>query len=313
MKKITVLIVLLAVFSAHTVVAQESIPVTSSGELVLQISTLPEAKLGYTHSFTLPLFRRDNPLMENNNLKLQLTAEVTPVNFNAIFKTVVTPIAFIELSAGTRFGAGWPLNLFGNDIYGTGLNLPGITNAQTYSGSAFDALLWKGFAGGTFQFDLAAVVPGDWNHVVFLTYHEINFHNNLNARANEAWYFENDDGENLNGFNYYGNFVIGYQMPIFLSMVALLAEMDLHLYDTPGRAVWGDDLIRWHFSAILNFTITEKLGVAVITQFRTRRNFTNFDEHDSSQSLHFQSRILDTQDPLRLEFYRVAAIMTYKF
>ncbi|MCL2231264.1 MAG: hypothetical protein FWC01_09235 [Treponema sp.] len=313
MKKAFVIIILLACFTAHTIDAQETgVPVTSSGELVLQISTLPEAKLGYTHSFTLPLFRRDNPLMENNSLKLHLTAEATPVNINAIFKTVVTPIAFIELSAGTRFGAGWSVNLFDSDIYGTGLNLPGIANTQTYSGSAFDALLWKGFLGGTFQFDLAAVVPGDWNHVVFLTYHEINFHTNSSAGHNEAWYFENDDGENMNGFNYYGNFVIGYQMPIFLSMVALLAEMDLHLYDTPGRAVWGDDLIRWHFSGILNFTITEKLGVAVITQFRTRRNFTNFDEH-GNQSLHFQSRILDTQDPLRLEFYRVAAIMTYKF
>jgi len=313
MKKIAVLFVFLFAFSAHMLSAQDSeSSVTSSGELVLQISSLPEAKLGYTHSFSLPLLQGSSFLTEGNNIRFDLTAEVTPINFNAIFKTVFTPIAFIELSAGARAGAGWPLDLFGSYIYGTGLNLPGIANSQTYSGSAFDALLWKGFFGGTFQFDLAAVVPGDWNHVVFLTYHEINYHGNTSAGANQGWYFENDDGENLNGFNYYGNFVIGYQMPIFLNMVALLVEMDQNLYDTPGRTVWGDHLIRWHFSAILNFTVTEKLGIAVITQFRTRRNFTNFDEH-GNQSLHFQSRVLDTSNPLRLEFYRVAAILSYKF
>jgi len=313
MKKIILLLILLIAMPFISLYAQED-GVTSSGELVLQLSTLPEAKLGYTHTFRFPMLQGDNPLTEGNNLRLQLTAEVSPVSLNGIFKAVLTPIAFLEFSAGARAGAGWPINLFGSDIYGTGLNLSGTDERSGYKGSAFDALLWKGFAGGTFQFDLAAIVPGDWNHVVFLTYHEINYHANTSANANEAWYFENDDGENLNGFNYYGNFVIGYQMPIFLSMVALLAEMNQNLYDTPGRGLWGDDLIRWHFSGILNFTINEKFGIALITQFRTRRNFTNFDEHkDDNPQLHFQSRILDKSDPLRLEFYRVAAIVSLKF
>jgi len=317
-KKVTLfLITLLITISLY---AQED-GMTSSGELVLQLSTLPEAKLGYTHTLRFPMLQGDNPLTQDNNLKLQLTAEASPISLNGIVKAVLTPIAFLEFSAGGRLGAGWLLNLFGSDIYGTGLNTQGTSlNARNagytaeYKGSAFDTLLWKAWLGGTFQFDLAALVPGDWNHVVFLTYHEINYHANTSAGANEAWYFENDDGENLNGFNYYGNFVIGYQMPIFLSMVALLAEMNQNLYDTPGRSLWGDDLTRWHFSGILNFTITEKFGIALIAQFRTRRNFTNFDEHaEDKPHLHFQSRILDKSDPIRLEFYRVAAIATYKF
>jgi len=318
MKKVTLFLITLII--TVSLYAQED-GMTSSGELVLQLSTLPEAKLGYTHTFRFPVLKGDNPLTEDNNFKLQLTAEASPISINGLVKAVLTPIAFLEFSAGGRLGAGWPLNLFGSDIYGTGLNIQGISlNARNagysteYKGSAFDALLWKTWLGGTFQFDLAALVPGDWNHVVFLSYHEINYHANTSAGANEAWYFENDDGENLNGFNYYGNFVIGYQMPIFLSMVAILAEMNQNLYDTPGRSLWGDDLTRWHLSGILNFTITEKFGIALITQFRTRRNFTNFDEHaEDKPHLHFQSRILDTSNPLRLEFYRVAAIVSYKF
>jgi hypothetical protein len=153
--------------------------------------------------------------------------------------------------------------------------------------------------------------------VVFQTYHEINYHGNSRAKNGESWYFEADSGENRNGFNYYGSIVLGYQMPIFLSMVAFMAEMDLNFYDTPGRTLWGDDLMRWHFANVLQFRITEKLGAAIITQFRTMRNFTNFDLNEAKKAdapmMHYQNRILNTSNPLRLEFYRVAGILSYSF
>jgi len=296
-------------FLALPLMALDETGASSSSELVLQISTLPEAKLGFTQRFVYPFLQGDNPLTENNNVTLALTAELSPISVNGLFKTVWTPIAFFELSAGARIGAGWPINLFGSDIYGTGLNLSGSSGEAVYDGSAFDALLWKVHIGGTVQFDLAAVYPGDWNHIVALSYHEINYHGNTSAKANQAWYYEADDGENCNGFNYYGNFLIGYQMPIFLNMVALLAEMELYLYDTPGRSIWGDDLIRWTFSGIFSFEITEQFGVAVLAQFKTRRNFLESNWED----LHYQSRTLNKDDPLRLEFYRVAAAITYRF
>jgi len=295
--------------------AQEE-SITSSGELVLQASSLPEGKLGYTHSFRFPMLQGDSPLTEGNNLKLHLTAEVSPVSLIGITKAVLTPVAFLEFSAGARAAAGWNINLFGGDIYGNGLNKYDETTGISYiDGSAFDALIWKTWLSGTFQFDLAAVVPGDWNHVVFLTYHEINYNANTRASGKEAWYFEADDGENLNAFNYYGNIVLGYQMPIFLNMIAFMAEMNytIHEHDSCCEN-YGFDLMRWHFAGILNFTVTEKFSIALVTQFRTRRNYTNFNEHeDEKPFLHFTKRNLDSSDPLRLEFYRIAGIFTYKF
>ena len=167
---------------------------------------------------------------------------------------------------------------------------------------------------------MAAVVPGDWNHVVFQTYHEINYHGNSRATNGEAWYFENDSGENRNGLNYYGSIVLGYQMPTVLKMVAFMAEMDKYLYDSPAgfdRTVWGDDLIRWHFSNVLQFNLSDKFVIAIITQFRTMRNFTNFDLNEAKKNdetlMHYQSRVLDTNNPLRVEFYRVAGIFSYSF
>jgi len=321
MKKIALLMIL--PFLAMSVFADEIIGAETTSEVYLQLSTLPEAKLGFTQTFKFPFLSLDNPLMSGNNIKFSLTGEITPVSMNGSFKTVLTPIAFLEFSTGGLIGGGWPLEL-GGWLYGTGLNLPKFNVSdngfyEEYKGGALDAIHLKFFAGGTFQFDFAAIFPGDWNHVVMLSYHEINYFHNTSALAGQGWYYEADDGENRNGWNYYGNIVLGYQMPkkpIFLQMVAFMAEMENYLTDIEGvdRGIWGDDLIRWKFANILNFQFTDQFSVALITQFRTRRNFTNFDEHKDNESiLHYQSRILDKDDPLRLEFYRVAGIISFTF
>jgi len=195
MKRIIIFIVLI-LFSA--LLFAEGID--SSGEMFFLASSLPEAKLGYTHTFYFPLLQGDSVLTQGNNLKLALTAEATPISVNGIFMAVLTPLAVLELTAGGRLGAGWPLDAM--NVTGTGLNLSDENGNENYDGSPFDALLWKGFIGGTFQFDFEAIFPGEWNHVVVQSYHELSYHGNTKAKAGEAWYYEADDGENMNGLNY---------------------------------------------------------------------------------------------------------------
>jgi hypothetical protein len=278
-------------------------------ELELALSTLPEIQLKYSYRFVFPVMQGNSPLTENNNVALALSAEVAPVSLNGLVNAVWTPIAFLKFSTGGRIGSGLNANFLGADIYGIGLNLIGDDGKSVHCGKNFEALLWKTHLGALFQFDLAVIFPGAWNHVVFLTYHEINYHANTRAKANQAWFFEDDDGENMNGFNYYGNFFIGYQMPLFLNLVGFQTEMSLYLYDTPGRSVWGDDLVRWTFSGILNFNISKQIDVAMITQFKTRRNFLESNWED----LHYQRRTVNTSNPRDLEFYRVAAVLKYRF
>jgi len=286
--------------------AEES-SVESSRSLLLQISTLPEAKLTFTQQFKIPFLRGDNALTQDNNIKFALGGEITPVSLNGLFKTVLTPIAFFEFELGGRVGSGWHINLFGGDIYGIGLNTKDKPNKA--DGSAFDGALWEAHAGGAIQFDLAAIVPGEWNHVVFKSYHEINHKTYSRAGKGQAWFYEDDFGENCNGLNYYGNLLLGYQMPIFLDTVALLAEGDLYLYDTPNRELWGDERVRWTFAFVLSFTFTKKFGAALITQFRTMRNY----EQSNWEELYYRDLTINRDNPLRLEFYRVAAAVTYRF
>jgi len=308
MKKIAFLLLLAILTQAVT--AQDSEEgYTSSNELVLQISTLPEIKLGYTHRLIFPFLQGEGPLTRGNNINLSFTGEVSPVSLNALAEAVWTPIAFITLTAGVRLGTGWRLDAM--NANGIGLNIPGPgpSGEPVYDGSPFDALMWRLKFGGTFQFDLAAVLPGDWNHVVFQTYHEINYQANTRAGKNQSWYVESDDGENMNGFNFYGNYLLGYQMPLILNTVGFLAEMDLYLYDTPNRKVWGDDLIRWKFSGLFLFQFTKNWSLAILAQFKTKRNFIEPNWKD----LHYTNRHLNTSDPLLVEFYRAAAVVTYKF
>jgi hypothetical protein len=286
--------------------------IRSTTGLTFQTSTRPEAKLGITQNFVFPLLRGESPLTEGNNLSLALSAELSPVSVNGIAEAVFTPIAFLQAVAGAKAGSGWNIELFGNDIYGIGINRrAGNTTKPEVDGSPFDGLLWSAYGGAVFQFDLAALLPGDWNHVVFRTYHEARYKGNTAASSGDSWYFENDNGQNRNGLNYYGNYLLGYQMPIFLNTVGLMAEMDLYLYDTPHRKDWGDDLGRWTFGPLFNFTITKKFSAALIVQFHTRRSYTEGSEDDLTGDVFYQDRHLKTNDPL-LTFYRAAAILSYK-
>jgi len=310
--KRSVFLILIPLF-AHALFAEDvtegKTGVTALSELTLQVSSRPEVKLGFTERFIFPFLRGEGPLTKDNNIGLALTAEISPVSLNGIAEAVWTPIAFFQFVAGGRIGTGWNFELFDGKIYGIGLNRPDAAGKAENSGQAFDGLLWKLQAGAALQADLAAVVPGDWHHIVARSYHEINYKGYTRAKKHESWYYENDDGENCNGFNYYGNFLIGYQMPVFFNMFAFLTEMDLFLYDTPDRGKWGDDRIRWTFSGIFSFTITKQIGLSLVAQFRTRKNY----QEANWQELYYRNRTIDNSNPLHLEFYRVAAVMVYKF
>jgi len=269
----------------------------ASSKIILQGTSIPEIKLGFTERLEFPFLQGESSLTENNNIALEIGAEISPISLNGTVEAVLTPIAFLQFNLGGRIGSGWNIQVFDSKIYGIGLNRPNIDGIAEHYGSAFDGLLWKTQIGTALQADLAVLYPGEWNHVVARSYHEINYKGYTKAMAGESWYFEADDGENCNGFNYYGNLLIGYQMPIFIDFIALLAEADL------------SDRIRWTFSAISSFAVTEKLSFSVIPQFRTRLNYNEANWQD----LYYRNRTINHSNSMHLEFYRIAVAMIYKF
>jgi hypothetical protein len=289
--------------------------IESSTSVELQLSTLPEAKVILSQDFTVPVLQGDNALVKNNNIKFGLKYEITPISMGVWGTTVFTPIAFLEFSTGGMVGSGWNIELFGGEVRGIGLNVPDDEGKTSVDGSAFDGTFLKAYFGGAFQFDMAAVVPGDWNHILFRTNHEMRASMYSRAAPGISWFYESDHGENQNGWTYYGSYVLGYQMPIMLNTVAFLFEMEKYLYDTPNGDKWGESQARWDFGFIMNFKFTEKFSTALVTQLRLYREYENFtygnkDENDPDYNRYYLFR--EATGGSTLKFYRVAALINYR-
>jgi hypothetical protein len=287
----------------------------TSTSITLQTSTLPEAKIGITQRLTFPFLQGSNPFTEGNNLSIGLTGEISPISLNGIAQATWTPIAFAQIVAGVRLGTGWNINLFGGPLYGTKINQADGTGKEEHVGDSFGGLFWKVLGGAALQFDLAAVWPGDWHHVLFRTYHEINYNAYTGASGDQSWHFENDSGENFNGLNYYGNLVLAYQMPYLKPFipdtVGFMAEVSKYagaLPNSPNPDIWGGDLVYWTLSGLFNFSILpDRLSASVIVQFDTANNYT----FKADDDLYYRNRTVNRSDPQRLKFYRAALIVTY--
>jgi hypothetical protein len=282
----------------------------ASTELQLQLTSVPEAKARLIQSFVFPFLQGSNPLTEGNNLAAAVSADVTPVSVFGTGEITLTPAAFFLLSGGGKAGSGWDIPLG----KGIGINAPEDENAprprkaKVY-GNAFDGLIWGFWGAATVQFDLGAVIPGDWTHVLFRTRQEFRYAAYTRAGPGESWVDENDEGENQNGWVYYASYVLGYKMPQSLApaTAAFMAELEKPLYNTPGGDYWGENLGRWTFSGLLDFTITPRLGAVLAVQMQTRINHS-FDNN----SYYYRDLELRKEGQRRLHFYRAAAIITYK-
>lgn len=265
-----------------------------SNELAFTFATTLETQLKYTHSLELA-----------DGLGAQLWASASPVSTKLGLKGRWLPLPFLVFSAEATAGTAWNIPIANGLMFN---KLSAEPPKQDLVPADFDGLVWSVEAGGTFQFDLAAIVPGDWNHVVFLTYHGAKYRAFTAASAYESWLFEADTGENRNGWNYYGNAFLGYQMPLWLNTIGFLAEADLYLYDTAGREAWGDHLPRWTIGVLGNITLAPRLSKALLAQMQSKRQFTG----NPKDNDFYQNRILATET-LSWAWYRAAMILSYRF
>jgi hypothetical protein len=96
-----------------------------------------------------------------------------------------------------------------------------------------------------------------------------------------------------------------------LNLVGFLAEMDQYLYGETGGADWGDNLPRWCFGILFNFILNERLNLALLAQMRTRRDYGSTDL-ENKDKYYYKDQRLDPDDPYRVIFYRVAAVLSFK-
>ncbi len=282
---------------------------TRALSLSFTASSRLEAQVKLSGTLKVPALAGDGPLTKDNNVALTASCAVTPVSATVATEVVFTPVAFFQLVAGGMVATGWNIPL----ADGLSINEPGrdgggaLDGTAEFVGDSFPGIVWSCKGGAVVQFDFAAVRPGEWNHVVFRSYHSLWYRAFTAAGDDESWQFENDVGEERNGWNYYANYLLGYRMPLKLSMVGVLVEQELNLYDTPGRKAWGDDISRFTFGLMAQYDVTKTVSLNALVQVRTKRNFLG----TTGDYEFYQLRQIDSDDPRSLEFYRAAMIVKW--
>jgi len=292
-KKLVVLCMSLSVLASLMAAEQKDTPDPVT-ELSLTVATTLEMQLNLKHERFF-----------SDKLKAAFSCAVSPVSVNVDAETAWTVLPFLELSGGARAGTGWNIPL----ADGLRFNQPDGSGGNRLIAGDFDGLVWSMRAGGALQFDWAAIRPGDWNHILFRSYHGLRYRAWTAAGSDESWLWEADAGENRNGWQWNGNLFLGYAMPLPLSLVGFYGEGDLALNETSGRSYWGEDLAHYIFGPLAVIKAGDRLSLALLAQWQTVRNFTS----ETAGNGFYQERRVDRSDPQRVEFYRAALTAVWRF
>ena len=262
----------------------------------------PQALVGVTQSFKVPLMQFDNPLTKDNNINFKIGAELSPISFEGKFSITWTPIAFLEFYTESRVGSGWKLT---NELLGTAINenKGGKSNSIPIN---FSKAVYSFTLGGTFQFDLGAVIPHDWSHVIFKTDQYALYKAMSGVNSETSWLYQADSGANRNGWRYMSSYVIGYKMPLFLDLIAMKIDVEKKLFASPkglDNTKWGEDLFLTTFGPIINFNIKKDYNIMLLAQWYTYPVYKN-----EVEGSFYQTKIIDTAKKTQVKFYQVGIV-----
>ncbi|GHT58799.1 hypothetical protein FACS1894109_13600 [Spirochaetia bacterium] len=250
--KLFVFVILAAIF-------QSAYSLETHTDLSVYGSTTIEMQVGVTQDFIFPLGGR-TPLTKDSDIDVKIEANLTPFSFELFGDGIWSPLPFLQLQAGLFLGTGVNYDMFGVYYFkGMGVNERG--NEENIIGNGLDGIVWNAHLAATMQFDLAAFLPGAWNHFVIRYYNEIQYQACTKANNGDWWYFKLGDGVNQNSFRYRYLLDVGYQMPIFLDYAGIRLDGLLPFYNPAS----GQDLTWQNFSfsgsLVLNFKVTKWLSI----------------------------------------------------
>ena len=278
---------------------EEKPEVKYSTNINLAITYPWAAQLGVTEAIKVPFLNFDNSIMRDNNITFKLGAELTPVTLEGKFDIVWTPLAFLELYGGASVGSGWSIK----EIHGLAINKDNAGNTNKVPVN-FQKAFWSANAGGAFQFDLGAVIQSDWTHIVFRTDQYFLYRAVIDVGPLASWVFQDDDGENRNGFTYCASYVLGYQMPLPMNMIAFRLETEKTFFKVPAgsaKSTWGEDRYHLVFGPIISFKPIEQLTIMLIAQWQTTHTYSA----GNPTTTFYQNRIFDKD---KIAFKRVGII-----
>ena len=304
-----VAVLILATLSAAEDGSKEKSKVKYSTNINVAIAWPLEAKLSVAEIIKVPFLNFNTAFTRGNNIAFKLRADISPVTLEGKFDIVWTPVAFLELYGGASIGSGWSIitNSKLGSIHGLSFNTANATGKTTIIPINFTRAFYSGNFGGAFQFDLGAIIPTDWTHVIARIDQYFLYRGIIDADLSASWVFQNDDGTNRNGWTYFGSYVLGYQMPLPLKLIAFQIETKKTLFRGVraglDKSDWGEDRFSVVFGPILNFQVTDVFTITLLAQLKTVHTYNSSDD-----TLFYQYRTINKSIADKVKFKRVAVI-----
>ena len=230
-----------------------------------------EARVTGKMDYKIPTPFGTNPLVKGNNVTITPALELSPVTLMPQFFVAFTPIAFLKFTASAKIGTGW--DFIG--IKGMG-DLDSAENGYK-SLTPFKNYFYEFRLSNLFQFDVGAIVPGDWTHVVMQASYDILYTGLTGVENGTPWIWQ-ASGEKANGWNYYSQIILGYQMPLVLQTVGLQFELSGYYDEASFDAKyldWNPSFMRVNINPICILKFNENHALTIQTRFSSRRGFSS--------------------------------------
>ncbi|MCH5282115.1 MAG: hypothetical protein J1E59_00490 [Treponema sp.] len=241
-------------------------------------------------NYVIPTPFGEGALVKDSNVSLGASLIFSPVTIMPTFSVSFAPIAFLNLSAGAAIGTGW--QLFNGTFEGF-LGHDGKDEYKQFDG--FRTWLYQFWGNATLMFDVAAVAPGEWNHVVALASFDFRYWGILGEHSGIEVFKWQNTANLAQGVRFDINVLVGYQMPIKLSMVGINFEWSGYF---KGNEAFGKkyedfngDFVQVDINPLAQISFTEKDILTIMLNFSSRRSFKEDHQKEGGElSLHYSGR-----------------------
>ena len=227
--------------------------------------------------YTMPFLQGNNDLTKDNHIDFKLGLELSPVTIMPVASATISPVAFLEFSIGGIVGTGWNIG----DLF-HGMSKYNEAKPDYKDMTPFAHWYLYGWASGCFMFDLAAIWEGDWHHVVATATYKAGYQKLTGTKA-DVWLWQATEGL-ASGWVYEQEYVIGYQMPLKVSMVAIGTTLSGHYQSSDfGKyaSSYKGDFMTIDIWPTAEITLGDKDKLYVLADFQSRRSFR--EKYDDSE------------------------------
>jgi hypothetical protein len=258
-----------------------------------------EQEIGYTIKSSI--YKSVHPLLKDNEVAVSLVTALSPVTLTEKLSIAITPVAFWKIGGSLLTGFGW----YAFNSCGTGINDHAGRNYR--SGLVYKANLWS-----QLQIETKGIFKNDLLNFQVAAIETITKSSFSGAHENESWIFQDDQGENFNGWSWNQLFFSGYEYPVseyrklitgvLLGTQRYLTTYNLSLIDNGG---WGSDFVFVTVSPVISFQYSRNLEMVLLCKFRSYRLYD-----DNNKKVHFMSKRYEGAE---MRYDRVQLQMKYSF